>query len=285
MNQAVAANALNAPTSPVVRLGSIDALESALIDRWADVGQATYQFLALLREFDVRQGWRAYGCNDCAEWLDFKLKISRKTALEKLRVANALWFVPKIDAAFRDGQLSYSQVRALTRIADEANEEELLNRARFELGRSSGDVRAAPAPGRCAGGRAPGAHAAPASVAARVRRVRRADCEAAAGRAGPGAAGAGGAGRRPAGGSRAGLFCELARMRWCRWRRGCFRGRRREPLTTRSPSKTATSSPPSDQPPGAAHQILVHVDAVALSGQRRGVRLPAADGQASVLLG
>ena len=129
MNQSVALNTLNAPLSPVVQLGPIDAVETALVDRWADVSQATYRFLALLREFDFRQGWKAYGCNDCAEWMDFKLKISRKTALEKVRVANALWFVPKIDAAFRDGALSYSQVRALTRIADETNEEDLVQRA------------------------------------------------------------------------------------------------------------------------------------------------------------
>ena len=129
MNQSVALNTLNAPLSPVVQLGPIDAVETALVDRWADVSQATYRFLALLREFDFRQGWKDYGCNDCAEWMDFKLKISRKTALEKVRVANALWFVPIIDAAFRDGALSYSQVRALTRIADETNEEDLVQRA------------------------------------------------------------------------------------------------------------------------------------------------------------
>ena len=116
--------------SPIVRLGSIDHLETALADSWLDVTRATYHFLTLLREFDMRQGWRAYGCNDCAEWLDFKLKIARKTALEKVRVANALWFVPEIEAAFRDGQLSYSQVRALTRVADQDNEASLLVYAR-----------------------------------------------------------------------------------------------------------------------------------------------------------
>ncbi len=116
--------------SPIVRLGAIDDLESALADSWLDVTRATQRFLALLREFDLRRGWQAYGCNDCAEWMDLKLKISRKTALEKVRVAHALWLVPKIDAAFKDGRLSYSQVRALTRVADEANEEELLAYAR-----------------------------------------------------------------------------------------------------------------------------------------------------------
>lgn len=116
--------------SPLVRLGPIDDLETALLDRWTEISQATYRFLALLREFDFRQGWKAYGCTDCAQWMDFKLKVSRKTALEKVRVARALWFVPQIDAAFKAGELSYSQVRALTRVADPENEAALLERAR-----------------------------------------------------------------------------------------------------------------------------------------------------------
>lgn len=116
--------------SPLVRLGPIDDLETALIDRWTEISQANYRFLALLREFDFRQGWKAYGCTDCAQWMDFKLKVSRKTALEKVRVARALWFVPKIDAAFKAGELSYSQVRALTRVADPESEAVLLERAR-----------------------------------------------------------------------------------------------------------------------------------------------------------
>ncbi len=122
--------AKSASLSPLVRLGAIDDLETALAESWLDVTRATYRFLSLLRGFDMRQGWRSYGCNDCAEWLDFKLKISRKTALEKVRVAKALWFVPKIEAAFRDGALSYSQVRALTRVADLDNEAGLLDYAR-----------------------------------------------------------------------------------------------------------------------------------------------------------
>jgi hypothetical protein len=117
------------PMSPLVRLGPIDDLETALADSWLGVSQATYRFLVLLREFEMRRGWLAYGCNDCAEWMDFKLKISRKTALEKVRVAKALWFVPKIEAALKEGQLSYSQVRALSRVANPENESDLLDRA------------------------------------------------------------------------------------------------------------------------------------------------------------
>ena len=52
--------------------------------------------------------------------------IGLNAAREKLRVARALKGLPNISAAFEKGQLSYSKVRAMTRIADESNEDYLL---------------------------------------------------------------------------------------------------------------------------------------------------------------
>ncbi len=49
------------------------------------------------------------------------------TAREQVRVARALPGLPKILAAFRQGQVSYSKVRAMTRVATWRNEEVLLN--------------------------------------------------------------------------------------------------------------------------------------------------------------
>ncbi|MDA1076323.1 MAG: hypothetical protein O3A63_16410, partial [Proteobacteria bacterium] len=61
---------------------SIDALEQDLLESWQTVTQATYQFLTLLQEFDLRQGWREWGSADCADWLNLKCGISRGTAVE-----------------------------------------------------------------------------------------------------------------------------------------------------------------------------------------------------------
>ena len=47
-----------------------------------------------------------------------------------VRVAHALAKLPKINKRFAEGALSYSKVRAITRIADEANEDYLLMLAR-----------------------------------------------------------------------------------------------------------------------------------------------------------
>ena len=48
-------------------------------------------------------------------------------AREKLRVAHALEQLPRIAAAMAAGSLSYSKVRAMTRVADEATEDYFLN--------------------------------------------------------------------------------------------------------------------------------------------------------------
>jgi hypothetical protein len=45
---------------------------------------------------------------------------------EKVRVAHALKTLPAIGSAFAEGRLSYSKVRALTRVAHRGNEDELV---------------------------------------------------------------------------------------------------------------------------------------------------------------
>jgi hypothetical protein len=88
-----------------------------------------YAFLVLVREFDIRQGWKAYQFNNCAEWLNLKCGIVIGTAREKVRVASALFDLPHISRAFAAGELSYSKVRSLSRFATPQNESRLLEYA------------------------------------------------------------------------------------------------------------------------------------------------------------
>jgi hypothetical protein len=60
--------------------------------------------------------------NSCAEWLSWKCQMSSGTAREHVRVARALRNLPVIRGEFGAGRLSYSKVRALTRIATPATE-------------------------------------------------------------------------------------------------------------------------------------------------------------------
>jgi 5-methylcytosine-specific restriction endonuclease McrA len=87
---------------------------------------AESRFLALIREFDEKGYWAQQGLFSCAHWLNLKCGIGMNAAREKLRVAHALAELPKISERFEKGRLSYSKVRAITRIADSSNEKYLL---------------------------------------------------------------------------------------------------------------------------------------------------------------
>ncbi|MCH8060061.1 MAG: DUF222 domain-containing protein [Proteobacteria bacterium] len=91
---------------------------------------AEHRLLTLIREFDAHKGWEWLGFHTCAHWLNFKCGIDMNTARERVRVAHALGKLAKMDARFASGALSYSKVRAMTRIADESNEDFLLMIAR-----------------------------------------------------------------------------------------------------------------------------------------------------------
>ncbi|MDX1481565.1 MAG: DUF222 domain-containing protein [Woeseiaceae bacterium] len=87
---------------------------------------AEYRLLTLIREFDAQKYWEEAGFCSCAHWLNFHCGIGMNAARERVRVAQALAGLPKISAAFERGTVSYSKVRAMTRVADAESEEYLL---------------------------------------------------------------------------------------------------------------------------------------------------------------
>jgi len=105
-------------------------LGAEITELCAYIYAATYQLLTLIREFDEKRYWELPGLMSCAHWLNFKCGIGMNAAREKVRVAHALKDLPKISEAFRKGELSYSKVRAVTRIAKAENEDYLLMIAR-----------------------------------------------------------------------------------------------------------------------------------------------------------
>jgi hypothetical protein len=106
-----------------------DALEREITDLCAQINAASYRLLQLISELDDAAPWGAWGLKSCAHWLNWRCGISLNAAREKVRAAHALKGLPAISSAFKSGQLSFSKVRALTRIADGANEAELLELA------------------------------------------------------------------------------------------------------------------------------------------------------------
>jgi len=111
---------------PAADLTPIEDLDRNILTLCNHINAATYELLVLIREFDERAGWLKWGLKNCAEWLAWRCDVSMTTALEKVRVAHALKTLPGISGAFAAGELSYSKVRALTRVASRANEDELL---------------------------------------------------------------------------------------------------------------------------------------------------------------
>lgn len=91
-------------------------LESELLGLAGHIAAAECRFLQLLAEFDDRGGWAGVGIRSCAHWLSWRAGMSVRTASEHLRVAHALTHLPRITAAFAAGTISYSKVRAITRV-------------------------------------------------------------------------------------------------------------------------------------------------------------------------
>jgi len=106
-----------------------DALEREITDLCAQINAASYRLLQLIAELDDTGPWGTWGLQSCAHWLNWRCGIGMNAAREKVRVAHALKSLPAISSAFESGQLSFSKVRALSRIADGANEAELLELA------------------------------------------------------------------------------------------------------------------------------------------------------------
>lgn len=105
------------------------ALEATICELAGHLTAATCRFLVLLGEFDARDGWAGWDMPSCAAWLSWKCQMGSSTAREHVRVARALRSLPVIRAGFAAGRLSYSKVRALTRIADPSSDADLAEMA------------------------------------------------------------------------------------------------------------------------------------------------------------
>jgi hypothetical protein len=108
------------------RLATLAALEAQITELAGQLNAAEYRWLLLIAEFDRLEGWSDGRLRSCAHWLNFKCGLNLGAAREKVRVAHALAGLPKIAAAMARGELSYSKVRAVSRVACAATEETFL---------------------------------------------------------------------------------------------------------------------------------------------------------------
>ncbi|MEA2386241.1 MAG: hypothetical protein QOJ22_415 [Thermoleophilaceae bacterium] len=95
----------------------------------ARINAATCRWLELIAEFDKREAWADWGMKSCAHWISWRCALAPGPAREHVRVARQLDGLPLISAAFSRGELSYSKVRALTRVEKAQDEAALLEMA------------------------------------------------------------------------------------------------------------------------------------------------------------
>lgn len=112
----------------------LEDLENEICELAGHIAAATCRWLLLIAEFDQRQGWAQWGVNSCAHWLSWRCGIGLVTGRAHVRVARRLLELPLVRAAFSRGELSYSKVRALARVATPETEGDFLEIARHGTG-------------------------------------------------------------------------------------------------------------------------------------------------------
>ena len=114
---------------------SPESLASGVLDGHRALARDRYRFLVRLREFDLHRAYKGVGRGprgsvDTPAWLQSTCGMPRSEAREQLRVAYTLLNLPRIEAAFEVGDLSYAKVKALASVATFAEEASLLALAR-----------------------------------------------------------------------------------------------------------------------------------------------------------
>jgi uncharacterized protein DUF222 len=109
----------------------LERLEAEICELAGHLAAGECRWLLLLSEFDRREGWTGWGLHSCAHWVSYRCGIGLQAAREKLRVGRRLGELPLVREAFAAGELSYSKVRAVCRVARPETESTLLEMARY----------------------------------------------------------------------------------------------------------------------------------------------------------
>ncbi len=95
----------------------------------AQLEAGEYHLITKIGEFDAQGGYAREGALSCAHWLSYRVGLGLGPAREKVRVARLLPKFPLIAQAFEAARVSYSKVRAITRVATPENEALLVDMA------------------------------------------------------------------------------------------------------------------------------------------------------------
>jgi len=107
----------------------LERLEAEITGHAGRLAAATARWLVWIGAYDRRRGWESWQAKSCAHWLNWKCGVSPRAARDHVRVARALETLPLVRERFLAGQLSYSKVRAISRVAVAENEADLVQLA------------------------------------------------------------------------------------------------------------------------------------------------------------
>src|SRR4029453_8859319 len=103
-------------SAPYASIEDLERLGNQIAELAVRLHAAPARLLDLIREVDAQAGWNN-GFLSCAAWLTWRVGFSLGAAREHVRVARALGALPLLSQALARGELSYSKVRELTRVA------------------------------------------------------------------------------------------------------------------------------------------------------------------------
>src|SRR5947199_6244618 len=97
---------------------TVSDLGKSLVEGRCRLDAAEAEWLGRLVAFDRSGQWALDGHLGCVSWLVEHCGLARSTAKERLRVAWELARLPIVAESFARGDVSYSKVRAITRIVN-----------------------------------------------------------------------------------------------------------------------------------------------------------------------
>ena len=110
---------------------STEELAGEITTLYSRISAETCRWLQLVAEYDKRNAFRdEWGARHMADWLSWHCGVGIRAAHEQIRVARCLDELPLTTDAFAKGELSYSKVRAISRVADKHTEASLVGLAR-----------------------------------------------------------------------------------------------------------------------------------------------------------
>jgi Domain of unknown function (DUF222) len=118
------------PDGPAVVRTEADQVSAALRELAGQIHAANAELVGLLSRFDALGGWHGIGIRSLGHWASIHLGIDVRTAAQQTQIGRRLAALPTIAAAAAAGELGWSKLQLVARVADPASEAKWLGLAR-----------------------------------------------------------------------------------------------------------------------------------------------------------